>query len=119
MSWQVVAELNPRQSILYPDVILRHNRLRMIEGANSDVYFIGVRLTQERYCRATVWAERANPPSPGDLAGRAVSEPKIVPAEGGPGHKSFAGALATVAAMARRNATRFASRFMGHRSAST
>ena len=117
MSRQVVAELNPRQSILYPDVILRHNRLRMIEGANSDVYFVGVRLTQERYCRATVWAERTNPPSPGDLAGCAVSEPKIVPAEGGPGHKSCAGALATVGAMAMRNVIRFASRFIADPSA--
>jgi hypothetical protein len=119
MSRQVVVNVNPRQSILYPDVILRHNRLRMIEAANGDVYFIGVRLTQERYRRATVWAERANPPGPGDLAGRAVSEPKIVPTEGGPGHKRCAGALATIGAMAMRNVIRFASRFIADRSAQT
>jgi len=117
MSRQVVAELNPRQSILYPDVILRHNRLRMIEAANSGVYFICVRLTQERYCRATLWAERANPPGPGDLAGPAESEPKIVPPEGGPGYKRCAGALATIGAMAMRDVIRFASRFIADRSA--
>jgi len=89
----------------------------MIEAGNGDVYFICVRLTQERYCRATVRAERANPPGPGDLAGPAESEPTIVPPEGGPGHKSCAGALATVGAMAMRNVIRFASRFIADRSA--
>ncbi len=88
--------MNPRQLVLNPSVVSRDHRGRLVEAANSDIYFVSIRSAQERQWGTTIRAERTQASSPSQFSLLSAGEPKGPPAERCPRHERRAAATAAV-----------------------
>jgi len=88
--------MNPRQLVLNPSVVSRGHRGRLVEAANSDIYFVSIRSAQERQWGTTIRAERTQASSPSQFSRLPAGEPKGPPVERCPRHERRAAATAAV-----------------------
>ena len=119
ISRQTIGQMNPRQPVLNPRVVIGRHRHGVVETANGDVNFQGIRVRQEGQRRAALATERAQPPGPSHLARFSCSEAKAAAAERGPGYEGCPTASATVQTMTVGNVVSLTGRLITHRAAQT
>ena len=114
VSWQVVSETYPRQPIFDPGVVARRDGGGLVEAANGDIDFVGVRFAEKREWRATMWAKRTQTTCPFHFTRLSRSETKATSTERRPGHERSATAPTAIHAMTVRDVVRLDGRLIAH-----
>jgi hypothetical protein len=113
----MVSKLNPRYSILRPNVVGWSNHFGLIESGNSDIDVISVRLAGESEGATAHCTERPYPAGPCDFERFSLRKLKLAPVKRSPGHKWRASALATIFAMAVSDVVDLAAPLVSHSAA--
>ena len=93
------------------------NNFGPIESGNSDIDFISIGLAHESQRASARRTEAADAPGAFNFTRLTFRELKIVPPKRSPGRKWGAGTLATIFAMAMRDAVGFADAFVSNSAA--
>src|SRR5436190_22033533 len=113
----MVIKLNPRYSVLRPNMVGWRNDFGLIESGNSDIDFISIALGDESQRAAARCTERPDPSGPCEFERFSLGKLKIFPMKRSPGHKWRASALATIFAMAVTDIVDLAAPLISHSAA--
>ena len=119
VSRQIIGEMNPGKPVLNPGMIAGRYCCGLVEAANSDIDFVGIRFGHESEWRAAQRTERTETTSPFQFSRLSGGEAKTAPTERCPGHKRSAAAATAVQTMAVCDIVGLAGGFVAYRAAQT